>query len=192
MRHSFILAILFACGLHGAEPAPDPAAVKAAMEQMRKTGPEHAALAQMVGIWDVKASMWMTPDAPPEVTPATATCTSLFGGKWIRQEYQGVMMGQPFSGIGMNGYDTVAKRYVSTWCDNFSTMMTTMSGSSTDGGKTITYTSELAHCPMTGGPVAYRYVLVHESPMRMVFTMFQTPKGGVEQKSMELIYSRRP
>jgi len=191
MRHSFALALLITCGLHAGETAPDPAAIQAAMQQMTTPVAEHAALAKTVGDWDVQSSMWMAPGAPPEVSKATATFAALLGGRWIRQDYQGSMMGQPYVGVGMSGYDTVAKEYVATWFDGFSTAPSHMTGASKDGGATITYLSEMKHCPMTGGPLSMRSVLSNESADRMVFTMFNTPKGGTEQKSMELIYTRR-
>jgi hypothetical protein len=189
MYRFLVVIALFATGVAAAEPAHDPASIQAAMEQMSKTGPEHAALARMVGSWKVQSSMWMAPGAPPEVSQGTATITALFGGKWFRQEYQGSMMGHPYNGVGMSGYDTVEKQYVSTWCDSFSTMLTTMTGTSTDGGTTVTYTSEIKHCPMTGGPVTTRSVCAQDGADRMTFTMFQNFGSG-EVKAMELIYTR--
>jgi hypothetical protein len=185
------LALLITCSMHAADSAPDPAAVQAAMDLMSKTGPEHAILAKAVGEWDVQSTMWMAPGAPPTVSKASATFTSVLDGRWIRQDFQGEMMGRPYVGQGMNGYDTLEKQYVTTWYDNISTPFTAMTGSSPDGGKTITYTSEMKHCPMTGGPIAMRHVLAWESADRMVYTMFSTPRGGSEQKGMELVYTRK-
>ncbi len=192
MRHTLTIAFLLTTciGIQAADSAPDPAKMQAAMELMSKTGAEHVGLNKAVGQWDVQSTMWMAPGAPPMVSKATATFSTHLGGKWIRQDYQGEMMGTPYLGQGMNGYDTVEKRYVSTWCDSFSTMITLMTGESSDGGKTITYHSEMKHCPMTGGPIKHRYVWVYESADRMLFTMFETPAGGSEHKGMELLYTR--
>ncbi len=191
MRSNLLLPLLVVCSLGAAEPACDPVAMQAAMEQMTKTGAEHAALARAVGTWDVQSSMWMAPGAPPVVSKASATFSQILGGKWLRQDYQGDMMGQPYVGQSTIGYDTMTKQYVATWIDGFSTGMMVMAGKSSDGGKTITWTSEMPFCPMTGGPIAMRYVEAWASADHMTFTMFQTPKGGTESKSMELVYSRR-
>lgn len=192
MRYILILAFTV-CALHAADPAPAPdaAAMQAAMEQMSKTGAEHVGLFKAVGNWDVQSSMWMAPNTPAMTSTATATFTQILDGKWMRQDYRGVMMNQPYTGLGLSGYDTVAKKYVATWCDNGSTGFMTMTGESKDGGKTITYTSELPMCPMTGGPISMRHVLVVESADKMTYTMYNTPKGGVESKGMELVYTRK-
>ncbi|MBA3846917.1 MAG: DUF1579 domain-containing protein [Planctomycetes bacterium] len=187
------LAIIAACAiapltLRAAEH--DQAAMGKAMAQMSTVGPEHAALKQAVGEWDVDSSMFMDPAAPPMKSKGKATFTAILEGKWVKQEYQGEMMGKAFAGVGINGYDTVAKRYVGSWYDSFSTALSNLTGESKDGGKTITFLSHLEHCPMTGGPLDQRMVLTHESADKMTFVAFHTPKGGAEMKSMELVYTR--
>lgn len=194
MRHFLILA-LTVCAAYAADPAPAPApdaaAIQAAMELMTKTGAEHAALFKAVGDWDVQSSMWMEPNTPAMTSKGTASFTQILDGKWMRQDFHGEMMGQPYTGLGVSGYDTVAKKYVATWFDNGSTGFMTMTGESKDGGKTITYSSELPFCPMTGGSMAMRHVLVYESADKLTYTMYNTPKGGSESKGMELIYTRK-
>ncbi len=191
MRYALILTVLATCMVYGAEPVPDAAAMQAAMQKMSTTGVEHAALAKAVGEWDVQSSMWMAPAAPAMSSKGTATFTLVLEGKWLRQEFKGEMMNKPYMGIGLSGYDALSKVYVATWFDNFSTGMQPMTGTSTDNGKTITYTSEMPLCPMTGGSVNMRSVLVADSADKMTFTMYSTPKGQSEHKSMELIYTRK-
>lgn len=193
MRYAFLLTCLCTAGLYAADPAPtpDPAAMQAAMEAMSKTGPEHAGLMRMAGTWDVQSTMWMAPDAPPMVSQGVATFTAELDGKWLEQDYEIDMMGKPYVGKGMSGYDTMEKRYVATWYDTFRTGMTVMTGSSDDNGKTITYTSVLEQCPMTGGPVATRYVHAWVSDNEMTFTMYQAFGDAPEAKSMALVYTRR-
>jgi hypothetical protein len=184
-----VLALL-ALVAPAADPAPDQAAIQAAMAKMSTTGAEHAALAKAVGEWDVAASLWMTPGAPPATFTDSATFTMVLDGKWLRQDYRGTRMG-PYTGLGMSGFDTVAKTYLASWFDSFMTTTHPLTGTSSDGGKTITYASEVAHCPTTGGPLSFRYVHAWESPDRMVFTMFTKAPGGAEQKGMELVYTRK-
>jgi hypothetical protein len=189
MRHLLLIALLATSAAFAAEGAPDPAAMAAAMAKMSTTGAEHAALAKAVGEWDVKSTMWM-PGAPAMTFDDHATFTVVLGGKWIRQDYAGVRMDKPYTGLGLSGYDTIAQRYVASWHDDFSTASMELTGTSGDGGKTITYASEMPFCPMTGGPLAVRQVLTFDSADRMTFTMFNTPKGGTEAKAMELVYTR--
>lgn len=173
-----------------ADGQPDPAAMQAAMAQMAATGPQHTELARLAGAWQVQSTLWMAPGAPPQTSTGSAVFTVVLGGRWVRQEYRGTMMGQPYEGVGMLGFDGLAQRFVATWHDNASTMQTAMTGESNDGGRTITYTSTLEHCPITGGPLAFRYVHAVETPDRLRFTMYQTPQGGAEHQAMEMVYTR--
>lgn len=193
MRHVVIplLALCASCApLVGGEAAPpDPAKMQAAMEAMSKTGPEHATLKKMVGTWTTESTMFM-PGAPPQKSAGTATVAETLDGKWIRQDVQGTMMGGPFSGLLVSGYDTVQKKYVAVWFDSFSTGLSHMTGESTDGGATITYRSRMDHCPMTGGPLDQRSVVRRVSDERVVMEFFHTPQGGSEMKAMEIVYTR--
>ena len=45
----------------------------------------------------------------------------LLDGRFLQQEFTGEMMGQPFSGVGINAYDNLRKRYVTTWIDTMGT-----------------------------------------------------------------------
>jgi hypothetical protein len=190
MHRLLVLALCVVAALRAADTSPDPA-VQAAMEKMSTLAPEHAALARAVGDWDVQATVWMAPGAAPLAFTDAASFSATLNGRWIRQDYRGERMGRPYAGVGLSGFDTVEKTFVSTWYDNVSTAAMTTTGTSSDGGRTITYTGEVTFCPMTGGPVSTRSVLSCGSPERMVFTMYNTPKGGTEMKAMELVYTRR-
>lgn len=194
MRHliAAVVPLLVACATAApsAETAPDPAAIEQGMRQMSTTGAEHAALKRSVGEWTVATRMWMDPGAEPIAGKGTATVSEMLGGKWLRQDYHGDMMGTPFDGQLISGYDTIAKRYVAVWVDSFSTAMGCMTGESNDGGKTITYRQHLELSPMTGGPVDFRYVITVQSDDQHTMEHYVHPQGGAEVKAMELVYTR--
>ena len=50
----------------------------------------------------------------------------ILGGRYLEQRYEGTMMGQPFSGIGVTGFDNYKKKFVSTWVDSMGTAIMTM------------------------------------------------------------------
>ncbi|HYE07146.1 MAG TPA: DUF1579 domain-containing protein [Planctomycetota bacterium] len=164
--------------------------IEKAIAVMTTTGAEHEALKRWIGEWTVESTMYMAPGAPPMISKGTATFSAMLDGRWVRQDYQGDMMGQAFIGFGLSGYDTLEKKYVATWCDSFSTSMAHMVGESDDGGKTITYRNRVEHCPMTGGPLDMRTVVALESADKLICTSHHTPEGGTEALAMELVYTR--
>jgi hypothetical protein len=157
--------------------------------ELMKPGPEHQQLAKLAGTWDVSCRMWMKPDAPALESKAVAVATTLFDGRFVQSEFKGAFMGQPFTGVSTMGYDRPAKHYASTWCDSMGTGITYLTGTSSDGGKTITYLGDMV-CPEDGKSSLIRQVETHQSDDRFTLVMYQT-KDGKESKTMELAYTRR-
>lgn len=166
------------------QPGMDPQAM-----EMLKAGPENRQIAKIAGTWEVDCTMWMKPGDPPVQSTGTAIFSTLFEDRFLQCEYRGSFMGQPFHGRSTMGYDRGAKRYFMTWYDSMNTSLMMLTGTSSDGGKTITYTGE-GVCPQMGR-MALRQVETHQSDDRFTLEMYQTPIGGKESKSMELTYRRR-
>jgi hypothetical protein len=173
----------------GQVPPGMDAAAMAKMMELMKPGPEHQQMAKMVGSWDVDGKMWMDPKAPPTDSKGTAQFSAIFDGRYIRQDFQGSMMGMPFTGIGIDGYDRGQKLYTTVWIDSMSTSTFTCTGTASADGKTITYTGDM-WCPQTNGMIKSRSVMTLISDSEMTFEMFVTMNGH-EDKSMELHYHRK-
>jgi hypothetical protein len=52
---------------------------------------------------------------------ATCTNTMILGGRYQQSMIKGNMMGMPFEGMGLLGYDNAQKLFYSTWVDNMGT-----------------------------------------------------------------------
>ena len=117
---------------YGGEDAPAAAPAvdeKAAAEQamkekmMKLTSPTeaHKVFEPLAGKWNYIAKMWMTPEAKADEMTGTAESTVIYGGRFLKQEFKGTWMGQPFEGLGYTGYDVIKGEYVSIWLDNMAT-----------------------------------------------------------------------
>jgi hypothetical protein len=118
--------------------APNQDEMMKAWAAQSTPGPTHKALEGAVGSWDVKTKMWMAPGAPPAESAGTSENKMILGGRFLEQRYEGTMMGQPFSGIGVTGYDNYKKKVVATWIDSMSTSVMVMQGAGDKTGKVIT------------------------------------------------------
>lgn len=99
-------------------PKMDPA-----MEAMMKAGTpgaEHKVLEGWVGTWNAKVKM-NVPGQPSAESAGTAVITSLYGGRYVKEEFSSDMMGMPFQGTAVTGFDNVSKKFVGTWIDSMST-----------------------------------------------------------------------
>src|ERR1043165_3595764 len=68
-------------------------------------GPAHKALQALVGDWKAEVKCWMDPDGSPEVSKGTAKAKLTFNGRFLEEEFHGQMMGKPFTGRTLLGFD---------------------------------------------------------------------------------------
>ena len=107
----------------------DQAAMEAAWVKHATPGPQHAELQKDVGEWKCEMQEFMMPGSPPQT--GTAKVTSILGGRFTMEEFKGSMMGQPFEGIALTGYDNTLGRYDTTWIDSMGTSIMVMHGNMT-------------------------------------------------------------
>lgn len=166
---------------------PDQAAMEQMMAMMQP-GPEHQDLAKMVGKWKAHNKMWMDPSGPPMESEGASEYMAVMGGRYIHGSYKSVMMGMPFEGMSVDGYDRYKKQYFSLWFDNMGTGFLAMWGNPSADGKTMTLTGTMFD-PEQGKDVAVRSVTKHIDDNTVLFEMYSM-KGGKEVKAMEITYKR--
>ena len=167
---------------------------QAMMEKMMKAatpGPQHEMLKKMAGEWNAKVTSQMDPSQPPQVENSTSTLTMLMDGRYCQEVVSGQMMGRPFSGMGLTGYDNVLGKYVSTWIDNMGTGIMTSTGTADASGKVLTWVGTMSD-PMTGKVSKSRMVTTIVDDDHHAFEMYGTPPGAKkEMKMMTIEYSRK-
>jgi hypothetical protein len=166
--------------------------MQAMMEVYKKVaapGEPHKLFASLEGSWTTRTKSWMEPDKPP--TEMTGACEqkSLLGGRYLQQIYTGDMMGETFTGINILGYDNHTKKYVSVWLDSMSTGIYYFEGTASADGRTIT--QESSYDDPVKGPTTWRSVTRIRDDNTLEYEMYLTPKGGKEEKMMEMTVSRK-
>lgn len=172
-----------------AEPPMEPHAMMELYNKLSMPGEPHQLFASLKGSWTTKTKEWMDPEKPPVESTGAAEMKMLLGGRFLQQEFTGDMMGKPYSGIGISGYDNILKRYVSIWLDTMSTDIFTMAGTASADGRTITLNGQ--HAEPGGGYMTHRAIWNIISNNRQTFTMYGTHHGGKEQKMLEIVYTRK-
>ena len=193
-----ILMLLFACAaLSGAALAqgekpgePSHEEMMKVFEEMARPGPEHAMLGETAGRWNCQVKSWHDPKGDPEVSEGTDESEAIFGGRYIRSHFKGAMMGQPYEGLGVMGFDKGKKKFVGTWFDSMGTGILTYEGDYDAGKKELICRGSYTN-PMTGTEDHCRLVTRFENPDRHVFEFWgPNPEGGVESRWMEITYNR--
>lgn len=164
-------------------------------EEMKKwmdymtPGDAHKSMAHCVGTWKSKITMWMDPKAEPTKSEGSATFEMILGGRYLQGKHSGNMMGMPFEGFSLDGFDNTTKQFTSVWVDNMGTGTMVLKGTYDEATKTTTYTGECVD-PMTGGNMKIKQTITFTSDNAMVMEMFGPDKSGNEFKMMRLEASR--
>lgn len=168
------------------------AAQKAEMEAYAKAGtpgPQHQALASMAGSYDIKTKSWHDAKSPAMEDSGTATRTMALDGRVLVEDYQATMMGMPFIGHGMTGYDNVTGKYWSTWNDNMMTGVIMMTGTC-DAQKACTFTGSW-NDPVRKKPIKATMKTRWPSPTTEMFEMWAPGPDGKAMKMMEITYTKK-
>lgn len=165
-------------------------AMMAAFQKAMTPGAEHKMLEAMAGEWTYASKMWMDPAAPPLEAGGTSSFKSILGGRYVQHEHRGIAMGLPFHGIGVNGYDNLKQRFVSTWIDNMATAILFMTGSFDPATQTFTYTGEMSDVMKPGTLVEIRQTLHAPDADTALMEWYET-RDGKETKTMEIRYQRK-
>jgi len=180
----------------GAQPGGDEMAKM--MELMKKAatpGEFHNHLKPLVGKWTFTTKYRMSPDGPWEQSTGNAVYKWILGGRILVHEVKAnpspddAMMGGPFEGFGLTGYDNVSKKYFNVWLDNMGTGMMSSTGSCDSSGKTITYMGDY-NDPMTGKVKTVKSILKIAGDDKVVFEMYDKGPDGKEYASLEVSYVR--
>jgi hypothetical protein len=156
------------------------------MEAAGTPGPAHKALGAFVGNWKAEVKSWCEPGGPPNVSQGTAKASWALNGHFLEAEFHGEMMGKPFNGRTLMGYDNIKQTFNTVWVSDMQTAIFTSEGRGENGNKVITLEGK-SNCPATGRkdvPMKTVYRVV--SADSYVFEMFN---DGA--KSMEITYTRK-
>ena len=153
-------------------------------------GAPHQALASMAGTYDVKIKSWHEPGGPAMEDTGSATRTMMLDGRVLLEEFSGTMMGGPFTGRGMTGYDNVTGKYWSTWNDSMMTGLMVSEGTCDAPARNCTFTGSWSD-PVKKAPFKARMTTKWPSPTTEIFEMYGPGKNGKEMKMMEITYAKK-
>ena len=171
------------------EKQMDQQAMMELWKKLGTPGEPHKLFASLAGSWTTTTKEWMEPGKPPTESTGTAEMKMLLDGRFLYQEYNSQMMGQPFSGIGIDAYDNLTKKYVTAWMDSMGTGIFLMEGTASADGKTITLKG--SHPEPGGGKMTHRAIWKIVDNNTQTFDMYGAHRGDKETKTLEITYTRK-
>lgn len=166
--------------------AVDAEAMGKAWLEYGTPGPAHQKFAYKAGHWTVNTKHMMT--NPPTLAVYTSEIKSVLDGRFVSESMQGEMMGMPFQGLGMTGYDNLKKAYFVTWVDNWGTGVTYLQGRYDAEAHSFVYDGLMAD-PLAGGSAKCRFIEHKLDDDHWTMQMYMTHDGKL-MLDMEANYTR--
>jgi hypothetical protein len=157
--------------------------------QYMSPGEMHKMLASAEGDWHEVVVFWMDPKGEPTKTESECSNSMIMGGRYQESIHKGDMMGMPFEGKGLMGFDNIKKVFQSTWVDNMGTGIMYMEGPYNADKKTINFSGTMVD-PMSGKETKMREVMTFVNDKTQKIEMYAM-KDGKEYKSMEINLTKR-
>jgi hypothetical protein len=173
----------------GHEMTPEQMAEMEAYMKAGTPGEPHKALASTAGNYDAQVKSWHEPGGPAMEEKGTVTRAMTLDGRVLIEEFQGSMMGMPFIGRGMMGYDNVTGKYWSTWNDNMSTGLMVSEGTC-DAQQACKWSGSW-NDPVKKAPITARMMSRWTDPKTQIFEMHAPGRDGKEMKMMEITYKKK-
>ena len=159
--------------------------MKKKMEAAGTPGPAHKALGAFVGNWKAEVKCWCDPDGPANVSQGTSKASWALNGHFVEEEFHGEMMGKPFIGRTLMGFDNIKQTFNTVCVNDMQTAIFTSEGKGENGNKVLTLTGT-SNCAATGQKdIPMKTVYRVTGPDKYVLEVF---KDGT--KSMEVSFTR--
>lgn len=184
-----LATVLFAAALVAAQENAAPPVEQHVARAALAPGQQHQVLAKLVGDWTTTSKLTMA-GMPPDESEGSATLSMELEGRFLREEYVGSMMGMPFTSVKLLGFNNGSQKYEGVWMYTLGTNMMTLSGSSADGGQTITCEASWDNEIGVSESVTITYHLVDDNHFKMTMVRGEMPDGSAGPE-MEIAYLRK-
>lgn len=152
----------------------------AAWAEYANPGEHHQLLNGGAGKWEQKLTMWMAPGAPAQEYTSTSTAAWSMGGRWMEENISGTVMGMPFQGRNLMGYDNFRDEYVSIWTDNMSTAPMISRGTYDPATKTFTMSGTMDDFMSGTRDIPFRQVTTITDDTHATMEMYAAGSDGSE------------
>jgi hypothetical protein len=169
-------------------PELDSATIMKGIHKYMTPGKLHKMLSVYNGHWKSQMTIWENPKALPKTSIGTTEFRMTLGGRFQEGKYTSTLLGMPFEGISLLGYDNTRNMFVSSWADNMGTCIVYMEGLWDEETKTIQFAGKTFD-PISGKTINIRENFKFIDANNQALETFMDI-GGKEFKSMEMKFNR--
>ena len=169
------------------KPQPTPDAHQTA--DATKPGPEQGFLAKRAGEYTRTIKFVTQPNPDANASSGTSKISVALGGRFVVEENNDTVFGRTISGTRIYGFNNLTKQYEAVWMYTGSTAMIFLTGTSTDGGKTIDLTGVTQN--LRGDKIPLHSIIRQVDDNQFVVTLMSTGPDGKEAAFQETTYARK-
>ncbi|HKO03669.1 MAG TPA: DUF1579 family protein [Candidatus Acidoferrales bacterium] len=164
---------------HPAPPAAQGAKAETPQEFLAKRAGEYTRTIQFIG----------QQGAAAEPSTGTSKISVILNGRFIQEQNEDVVFGRPVTGMRFYGYNTASKQYESVSLYTGSNAILMLTGTSSDGGRTVDYTGMTDSANGVRSTLHARLRQVDDD--QFVLTMSIVGSEGKETPFNEITYKRK-
>jgi hypothetical protein len=154
-----------------------------------RPGPEQEFLAKRAGEYNRTIKFAAQPNADATASSGTSKISVALGGRFIVEENNDTVFGRPVSGTRIYGFNNITKQYEAVWMYTGSTAMIFLTGTSTDGGKTVDLTGMTQN--VHGDKIPLHAIIRQIDDNQFVVTLMSAGPDGKEAAFQETTYTRK-
>ena len=169
---------------------PDSATMMKNWQEYMTPGDMHKMMAKWDGNWNSDITMWMQPGAPEQKEKGSTVNKMIMNGLYQQSNHSGNMMGMPFNGMSLVGYDIHHKEFISTWIDNMGSGIMVLKGPWDEANKMITLKGKMTDPGSKADmDITETYKVIDDNTHEM--EMFVGMPDGKEFKTMNIKFTRK-
>lgn len=180
-----------------AQPGSTSAPILPASARLALPGEAHRWLEPLVGQWNVEMRVFTAPDQPPIISKdLTAKREFILGGRYLREELQGLFAGNPATRLATLSYNNLDERWELSTIDTFEPGQMWYQGHTLGSPQKFELRGESTEAGFgptpTGRKRALRFVFEISDLNRNVLRIYIKYPAQPEQLFVEQIFTRRP
>lgn len=155
-----------------------------------KLTPPSAFLKSLVGSWEGTCRTWFRPGRLADESPVTGEFRLILGGRFLRHTYEGEILGKPRAGEELIAFNSVKKKFETTWVDDFHMNYGIMFSEGEPSGNGFVVIGKYDVAP---DKPPWRWKTVYEltDHDHLTITAYNILPDGREAKAVETKYTRK-